>query len=272
MSNLNETPSTGSAPYDEIAAQHSDDNGQREDGHEREYAQEANEHLPAGAGDTPDGFYWAKDGQGKPLLKPLKGTIEALVALAQPFYDDADERAAQLKRDSALFRGLNATLTKLDAAHQAQPVIDLAHRLADNPEPDDIGKQLSLAVKRLENVNQYMGTNFIRAVCRQAEQDFASAIYWADIHVENIHRHRTAGNEDAAERSLELFESSRTQALLAAQIMDWAADNNQVPDVRRGCTGALGLRGWSMTNATKGAERAQTRENTRQALFGQAVL
>lgn len=269
-SHLRDGISRGTAPYNEM--QHADDNGEREDGPERQYTEATGEHLPPGAGDTPDGFYWAKDGQGKPLLKPLRGTIDALYGMAFPFFQDKEERHAMLKRDSALFRGLNGTLKKMNTALEIQPVIDLAKRLEDNPEPADIEKQLSLAVKRLENVNQYMGVNFIRAVCKQAEQDFANSIYWADIHVQNVHRHRSSGNEDSAENSLMLFESSRTQALLAAQIMDWAADNEVKPDVRRGVTAAMGLRGWSLTNARKTQERAAERESTTQALYGQAVL
>lgn len=268
-SHLTEGISSGTAPYNE--SQHKDNYG-NDDGHENQFNEATGEHLPPGAGDTPDGFYWAKDGKGKPLLKPLRGTIDALAGMAGPFFEDTDERHAMLKRDSALFRGLNATLKKMNTALEIQPVIDLAKRLEDNPEPADVEKQLSLAVKRLENVNQYMGVNFIRAVCKQAEQDFANSLYWADIHVQNIYRHRENGNEDAAEKSLGLFESSRAQALLAAQIMDWAGDNEVKPDVRRGVTAALGLRGWSLTNATKGAERAAARESTTQALYGQSVL
>ncbi len=260
----------GTAGLDEIQR----DNHQRDDGEatDPDGARQRAQNVANGNGNTPDGFYWGTTAQGKPILKPTRHAIACLLDLAQSTYDDREERAAQLKRDAALFRGLNQTLAKIDTSLKIQPIIDLAKRLEDKPSPDDIEKQLSLAMKRLDNVNQYMATNFIRSVCRQAEQDFANSAYWADIHVQNVHRHRENGNEDGAENSLMLFENSRAQMLLAGQILDWAAEQGHEVDIVRGVNSALSLRGWSLTKPEGNAERAASRENTKQALFGQAVL
>lgn len=254
--------------------QYADDNGQRDDGEatDPDGAQQRAQNQGRGNGNVPDGFYWDVTAGGKPILKPTRHAVASLLDLARSTYEDTGERAAQLKRDSALFRGLAQMLKKIDTSLKIQPVIDLAKRLEDNPEPDDIEKQLSLAMKRLDNVNQYMATNFVRSVCRQAEQDFANSAYWADIHVQNVHRYRENGNEDAAEQSLMLFENSRAQMLLAGQMLDWCDEQGQQVDIERGVNSALSLRGWSLTQPQGNADRAASRENTKQALFGHAVL
>lgn len=265
--NLLETPSAGTAPFNETESQFTEDNGQRDDAEATE-PEENVQRMRSGAGNTPDGFYWGQTGAGKPILKPSQGLIDELTGKCEALFDDREERSAQLKRDSALFRGLNQTLNKLDTALKIQPVIDLAKRLEDDPKPDDIDKQLSLAIKRLDNVNQYMATNMVRAVCQQAQQDFANSVYWAGIHAQNVHQQRENGNEDAAERSLMLFENSRAQFLVAAQILDWCVEQNMKPDINKGVVSAMGLRGWSMSKPQVGANRKAAQQNTTDLLYG----
>lgn len=232
--------------------------------------------LSAGAGSTPDGFMWGKDAAGKPILKPTGEHVASLAATCTTWITNADERDALLTRDAEIHESLATAMEKIDTEQRYAPVTEMAryvHSLGTAaPSMTRMDKHLTRALKRIDSVNQYMATNMVKAMARQAGQDMAGALFWLEIHGQNVIKHRDALREDAAERSLLMYESSRTQALIAAQIIDWAADNEVPFEAAAAARSYLNLRGWQLSNQQSAVDRATRREyDTKEALFGHSI-
>ena len=226
------------APHNEIDAQYADptgDNGQRDDGEavEPEAAQQRRQNMRV-ANNVPDGFFWSKDGQGRPLIKPTNSAINDLAAQLENAYQD-DERDEQ------------------------------------SPKLTQLIKHLTGVFKGLEKVEQgWQAVGFARSTMQWAQSDAANNLRWVVIHMANYERHQDTGNEGAAENSLQNFETSRAQLFAAMRIMDWASEAGQQIDYTRAARDALGLAGWSLTQQQSEARR-QTRSNTVDSLYGRAA-
>ena len=234
------------------------------------------ERLSAGAGSTPDGFRWAKDASGKPILRPTHEHITSLAATCTTWLTNADERDALLHRDAAIHESLATVIERVDTTQKYAPIAEMARYVASlgtaAPDMTRLDKQLTRALKRIDSVNQYMATNMVKALAKQAGQDMAGALFWLEIHGQNVVKHRDALREDAAERSLLMYESSRTQALIAAQIVDWAREHEVVLEATEAAQSYLNLRGWQLANQQSAVDRATKREyDTKEALFGHAI-
>lgn len=203
---------------------------------------------------TPNGFKWSTNEAGQPILKPLKVAIDGLAELAQlNFYDYEEDRASGLPRDHQLHKGLGKILHSLKTAQGVEALRDMNQAFLDNPDAANFGKAMDLAQARLNKVNEFIGNSFARAIMRQAEADFCTAVYWLNVHKNNMIRHQEAGNEQKLEDSLINAESSRSQMLICGQILDWAAEQEfakrkgQGIDLWRGAKSALTRKGWSDT-------------------------
>lgn len=245
---------------------------------EREIAQLRTQvqQLAAGAGSAPDGFRWAQDNSGKPTLRPTREHVTSLAGTCTTWIGNADDREGLLHRDAAMHTALVEIIERIDTEQKYAPLAEMAryvHSLGTAaPDMTRLDKQCTRALRRIDSINQYMATNMIKALLKQAGQDMAGALFWLEVHAQNVIKHRDALREEAAERSLLMYESSRTQALIAAQIVDWAVDNDVAFDPVEAATSYLNLRGWQLANQQSAVNRATQREyDTRVALFGHEI-
>jgi hypothetical protein len=240
----------GTAPFNEITAQHTPDHGQRDpneatDPDSLSYRARA---IEEGDDGTPNGFRWGEDGNGQPILKPMQASIDALAELAKlNFYEYKDDRDSGMPRDKDLFYSLKKILHSLKAAQAVEALRDLNDAFFEHPNAGDFTASMDRAQARINKVNEFVGNSFARAIMRQAEADFCTAVYWLHIHKTNMLRHQENGNERAVEECLIKAESSRAQMLICGQILDWARELNFEIDLERGAKSALGRKGWTDT-------------------------
>jgi len=243
-------PNRGTAPFNEIESMTDDDHGQR---HENEATDtdnylsnkklKQNEHQQS----TPKDFKWGKDGQGNPTLKPTNAAIKGLTSLATHHFDNKGEREFGLQHNPALAKSI-ATFTQAIKNNEAAVYISsVAEAFDGNHECIKFTKQLSCIKRNLDNISNRMGDSFIRAVGKEAEQQFAAAAYWLEHH-RNTHWELTEkGNEEWAENALIRAEESRAQLLITGQLLDYCSAQGFKHDMWRASKSALGLRGWSLT-------------------------
>lgn len=195
-------------------------------------ATQADEYAERPTGtDLPDGFRWSTQKNGKPIAVPTRDNINSLFELCTEFFDEREMRDQEMEPD----KQLNAGLGKVHA--------------------------------QLLKCNEYMAGGLLYTLARAYSQELASALSWVRIHAQNIQRHQTSGNEQAAENSLLNLEGSRVQALKAAQMLDWVSSKGVEPQLLKGVNDALGLAGWRLANPQVSANTRAVQQTTRDYLF-----
>jgi len=240
----------GTAPFNEMTAQHTEDHGQRDPNEMTDPdTVSAREAATREADDgTPNGFRWSEDGNGKPVLKPLNAAVEGLAELARlNFHDYEDDRDSGMPRDKTLFHGLKKLLHTLKTAQGVEALRDLNEAFYENPDAANFTAAMDLAQARINKVNEFIGNSFAKAIMRQAEADFCTAVYWLNVHKNNMVRHQESGNDRMVDECLIKAESSRSQMLICGQILDWAKEQGFDINLSRGAKSALGRKGWTDT-------------------------
>lgn len=230
----------GTAPHNEVTAMQRDDNGQRDD---REATMPREDIAPPTA-QLPPGFRWMpkRDASGRPVLdrrgntvmtvKPTLENIRDLTDLVTEFFEARDVREDEVGDDAQLKK--------------------LLDKLQQN-----LGK-----------ANQYLGgAGPAYSLAGGYAQQLANAVRWVDIHAQQIQRHQANGNQDGADQSLINLESSRTQALKVASLLDWCEDAGATINIQWGVTQALNLAAWSIENAQQGQHRRAVQTTTRNYLY-----
>lgn len=243
-------PNRGTAPYNEMEAFHKDDHGQR---HNNESVDDDNapspEQLEAAVKGsyTPQDFKWGTDAKGKPLLKPTTQAVIALFKLATTYFNDSEERNFGLKHNPEMAKNV-ANFTKSIKNNRAAIYISqVAEQLHEHHETIKFTKQLASIKRNIDNIDNRVGDSIIRAIGKDAEQQFCTGTYWLEMH-RNTHWELTEkGNETAAENALIRAEESRAQLLIAAQLLDYCVAEGFKIDLMRGARSAMNLRGWSQT-------------------------
>lgn len=187
--------------------------------------------CPATSTDLPDGFRWSKQKNGKPIAVPTRDNILELHELATEFFAEREMRDQEMPRDAKLGTSLDATYAQLAQS------------------------------------NEYLANGFLYGLATNMAQELAGALSWVRIHATNISRYNEAGNEEAAENALINLEASRSQALKAAQVLDYVEKYEIKPNLLKGVEGALGLAGWRLANPKVSADRKAVQQTTREYLF-----
>lgn len=216
--------------------------------------------MSAGTDSTPEGFCWARDTQGKPILRPTREHVTSLAATCTTWLENADGREILLHRDAIMHAALANTIERIDTEQRYAPLMEMARYIASlgdaAPDRMELRKRLTRALRRLDAVNVDMATNIAKALVKQAGHELAGALFWMQIAARDVLNHRNALREDAAERSLLMYESSRTQALIAAQIVDWGKDNDVSLDAGEAAQCYLDWQGWELANQHTVVDRA----------------
>lgn len=240
----------GTAPYNEMTVRHLADGGQRDPNEATDPDSVAAREAAIRQADdgTPNGFKWDEDASGNPILKPINAAVHGLAELAKlNFYEYEDDRESGMPRDKTLFRSLKKILHSLKTAQGVEALRDLNDAFYDNPTAADFTAAMDLAQARINKVNEFIGNSFARAIMRQAEADFCTAVYWLNVHKNNMVRYQESGNDRMLDECLIKAESSRSQMLICGQILDWAKEQGYEVDLLRGARSALGRKGWSDT-------------------------
>lgn len=267
-----ELPSGGTAPFNEIEAFHSPDNGQRHDSE----ACTPSENVPDVSrrskepNSCPAGFRWGQDSDGNPQLKPIASAVDALASLVAHHYDDSEMRRLVLKEDPKLLKSLKQFLICIKGTKSAGFLASITSGLEDNPDCMHIERQLDQAKACIDRIDDRVGDAFIRAIGKQAEVEFAQSSYWMNVHKDTVLRHSEQGNERAAENALIRAEEARMQVLMAAQILDHCVKLGFKFDAQRAARAGLRLRGWQLTrrvldNNKYQSKAAREREEQREA-------
>ena len=181
--------------------------------------------------DLPDGFRWDRQKDGKPIAVPTRDNTLDLHEIATEFFTERAMRDQEMPRDPKLVKAIDALYDCLAAA------------------------------------NEFLGNGFLYSLNSSMAQELASSLSWVRIHAQKVAQHQQTGNEQALAESLINIESSRTQALKAAQVLDCLEKHNIKPDLLKGVKNALGLQGWRLANPKVSADRKAVQQTTRDYLF-----
>jgi len=234
---LNPPTSAGTAPFNEISAQHQRDAGQRDDREATEAAENLLEEQRQTKIQLPPGFRWMHvtvNGKRELRIKPTMESVRDLTELTAEFFGAREFREEEVETDTKLNKILDSLVANLGRSNQFLGGSSLAYNLAP-----------------------------------QYAQQLAGAIRWVDIHARNVERYQNNGNEDAAESSLYNLEASRNQALKIASVLDWCEDSGATVNITRGVDQCLNLAAWSLqNNQSSGPHRRAAQNTTREMLWG----
>lgn len=182
--------------------------------------------------DLPDGFRWDRQKNGKLIAVPTRDNIAELHQLASEFFAEREMRDQEMPRDAKLTKALNSVYAQMTEA------------------------------------SEFLANGFLYNLANGMAQELAGSLSWVRIHATNISRYNESGNEEAAENSLINLEASRSQALKAAQVLDYLQSKHNIePNLLKGVQNALGLAGWRLANPKVSADRKAVQQTTRDYLF-----